>query len=46
MGERIVAALMDLIQAKHPAAYRHSQEIVPITLVERESTAGPGRKKK
>ncbi len=46
MGERIVAALMDLIQAKHTAAYRHSQEIVPITLVERESTAGAGRKKK
>lgn len=46
MGERIVAALMDLIQAKHPAAYRHSQEIVPIHLVERESTAGPGTKKK
>ncbi|RPE12632.1 LacI family transcriptional regulator [Chitinophaga lutea] len=42
MGERIVAALMDLIQARHPAAYRHSQEIVPIQLVERESSGGTG----
>jgi LacI family transcriptional regulator len=40
VGERIVAALMDLIQARHPAAYRHSQEIVPIQLIERESTGG------
>lgn len=46
MGERIVAALMDLIQAKHPPAYRHSQEIVPIQLVTRESSAGVPKKKK
>lgn len=38
MGERIVAALMELIQAKHPSTYKHSQEIVPIELVERESS--------
>lgn len=46
MGERVVAALMDLIQAKHPPAYRHSQEIVPIQLVARESSAGTPKKKK
>jgi LacI family transcriptional regulator len=46
MGERIVAALMDLIQAKHPSSYKHSQEIVPIELVERESSGGNAVKRK
>lgn len=46
MGERIVAALMDLIQAKHPSTYKHSQEIVPIDLVERDSTNGGTVKRK
>ncbi|MGX5817770.1 LacI family DNA-binding transcriptional regulator [Chitinophaga lutea] len=46
MGERVVAALMDLIQARHPAAYRHSQEIVPIQLVERESTGAKEKARK
>ncbi|WP_282457498.1 substrate-binding domain-containing protein [Chitinophaga sedimenti] len=43
MAERIVAALMELIQAKHPQAYRHSQEIIPIQLVERESSSGKNK---
>lgn len=46
MGERIVASLMELIQAKHPSSYKHSQEIVPIELVERDSTGGPAKRKK
>lgn len=46
MGERIVAALMDLIQAKHPSTYKHSQEIVPIELIERSSTDGTVKRKK
>ena len=46
MGERIVASLMELIQAKHPSTYKHSQEIVPIELVERDSTGGPAKRKK
>lgn len=46
MGERIVAALMDLIQAQHPSSYKHSQEIVPIELVERESSSGSAVKRK
>lgn len=46
MAERIVAALMELIQAKHPAAYRHSQEIIPIQLVERDSSSSEQKKTK
>ena len=46
MAERIVAALMELIQAKHPPAYRHSQEIIPIQLVERASSSGETKKGK
>lgn len=46
MGERVVSALMDLIQTRHPSTYRHPQEIVPIQLVERDSSAGSPKKKK
>lgn len=46
MGERIVAALMELIQARHPSSYKHSQEIVPIELVERNSSGGATKRKK
>ncbi len=46
MGERVVAALMDLIQAKHPPAYKHSQEIVPIQLVRTGSYRGQVHRKR
>ncbi|WP_143305070.1 LacI family DNA-binding transcriptional regulator [Chitinophaga vietnamensis] len=48
MGERVTAALMDLINNRQTGASRYSQEIIPIQLIARESTAGAtkGSKKK
>lgn len=46
MGERVVAALMELVNAPKTTVPRYSQEIIPIQLVERESTAGATKKKK
>ncbi|MEC5142384.1 LacI family DNA-binding transcriptional regulator [Chitinophaga sp. 212800010-3] len=49
MGERVVAVLMELINTAPSTAPRYSQEIIPIQLVARESTAGtvkaPAKKK-
>ncbi|RFS24680.1 LacI family transcriptional regulator [Chitinophaga silvatica] len=48
MGERVVAALMELINSP-TAATKFTPEIIPIQLLERESSAAPvkhGRKKK
>lgn len=40
MGERVVAALLEMIQAPQSAPQRYSQEIIPIQLIERASSAG------
>ncbi|WP_160711603.1 LacI family DNA-binding transcriptional regulator [Chitinophaga solisilvae] len=48
MGERVVAALIELITSKQTTTPRYSQEIIPIQLIARESTASavPAGKKK
>ncbi|NIG53344.1 LacI family DNA-binding transcriptional regulator [Chitinophaga sp. Cy-1792] len=43
MGERVVAALMELINGKQTAVPRYSQEIIPIQLIERQSSAGKAK---
>lgn len=46
MGEKIAAALLDLIQQPKSTLQQFSQEIIPIQLIERESSAGPVLKPK
>ncbi len=48
MGERVVAVLMEMINGRQTAVPRYSQEIIPIQLIERQSSAGKvkaGKKK-
>jgi LacI family transcriptional regulator len=40
MGERVVAALMELVTSRQTGTPRYSQEIIPTQLIARESTAG------
>ncbi|GAA0554329.1 LacI family DNA-binding transcriptional regulator [Chitinophaga japonensis] len=40
MGERVVAALTELLHTPPAAQHRYSQEIIPIQLIERASSAG------
>jgi LacI family transcriptional regulator len=40
MGERVAAALLELIQQPAATPQRYSQEIIPIQLIERASSAG------
>lgn len=41
MGERVAAALLDLLQSPKPATQKYSEEIIPIKLIPRASTKGP-----
>ncbi|MBV7534027.1 LacI family DNA-binding transcriptional regulator [Chitinophaga sp. sic0106] len=43
MGERVVAVLMELINGRQSAEPRYSQEIIPIQLIERQSSAGKSK---
>lgn len=43
MGERVVAALMELINTAPSSVPRYSQEIIPIQLIARESSAGTAK---
>ncbi|KAA2240409.1 LacI family transcriptional regulator [Chitinophaga agrisoli] len=40
MGERVVAALIELLTTPSSGTHRYSQEIIPIQVVERASTGG------
>lgn len=43
MGERVVAVLMELINGRQSAEPRYSQEVIPIQLIERQSSAGKSK---